>query len=652
MPRWTCAESERLYGVPSWGGGHFSVGADGQLCVHPRAPSEPTGGEPTHSEPGGEEPTDVGGAGVGLYGLVRDLESRGLGTPLLIRFSDVLHSRVRELVACFERAIAEVGYRGSYRGVYPIKANQQRQVVEEIVEFGSPFKMGLEVGSKPELLVGIALLETEGALLICNGYKDTAYIETALLAQKLGRHPIIVIERPAELELVLKIARSLDVRPRIGLRARLATRGSGKWIESSGDRSKFGLSASEIVSVVRRLRSDDALDSLELLHFHLGSQITAIRAHKDALREASRIFVGLHELGAQVRYLDVGGGLGVDYDGSQSQETSSMNYSVQEYASDVVAAIAEICDASGVPHPDLVTEAGRALVTHASVLVFDVLGVDAIAPNSEAAAAEPGEHRVIHDLCEVLDGVEPANALESYHDALELKEESSVLFSHGYLSLPGRARAEELFWCCCRAIQRAIGSLEHVPEDLVHLDRTLADTYYGNFSVFQSLPDTWTMGQLFPVMPIHRLDERPTRLGTFADLTCDSDGKLDRFIDRDGVRPSLALHEPDGRPYYIGVFLVGAYQETLGELHNLFGDTDTVHVRFEDDGTPRIDQVIEGDSVEEVLSYVQYDRRDLSERVRRVAEDALRRGKLTLEESALLRRRLERGFTGSTYLRD
>jgi arginine decarboxylase len=633
MRRWTPADSEQLYGVGSWGGGYFSVGDDGELHVHPYGKSE---GEP--------EPS------LGLHTLVRELRGRGLSTPLLLRFSDVLRSRVRELAGCFERAIEASGYRGRYRGVYPIKANQQRQVVEEIVAFGRESCMGLEAGSKPELLVGMALLETEGALLICNGYKDAAYVEMALLAQKLGRHVIVVIERPSELDLVLKTARSLGVTPCIGVRVRLATRGTGKWIESSGDRSKFGLSASEIVDVVRRLRSEDALASLELVHFHLGSQVTSIRSHKDALREASRVFAGLHQLGASVRYLDVGGGLGVDYDGSQSQEPSSMNYSVQEYASDVIGAIAEACADSGAPHPDVVTESGRALVSHASVLVFDVLGVDSLTRRESVSAPGPDEHRVIHDLWRVRDSVTPATALESHHDAQALKEEASVLFSHGYLDLMGRARAEEIYWSCCRAIQFVVSGLEFVPEELADLPRTLADTYYCNFSVFQSLPDTWTMGQLFPVMPLHRLDEAPTRLGTLADLTCDSDGKLDRFIDRQGMRGALELHEPDGRPYHLGVFLVGAYQETLGELHNLFGDTDTVHVHVDADGTRRIEQVIEGDSVAEVLAYVQYSKSELVERVRRATRRALRNGTLGPDEVELLERRLERVLEGSTYL--
>ncbi len=629
MRHWTVRDSAELYGISNWGGSYFSITPDGNIQVHPR----------------GE-----GKGGVNLPDLVEEIRRRGLHTPLLVRFSDILASRVGELAGCFERAMEEYAYKGRYRAVYPIKVNQQRPVVEELIDFGRPQSLGLEVGSKPELLVALALLDTPGALIVCNGYKDRAYIETALLAQKLRRKPIIVLDRPTELENLIKISRELGIRPHIGVRARLAARGAGKWVESSGDRSKFGLSASEIVATVARLRSEDMLDCLELLHFHIGSQITAIRAHKDALREASRILVGLQELGAKVRFFDVGGGLGVDYDGSQTNFHSSMNYSSQEYANDVVAAVAEACEERGMPHPDIVTESGRALVSHASVLIFEVLGVDRVAPRPEPRPLQEAEHPVTEELHKVWANVSHKNVLESYHDAMQLKEEGTSLFSLGYLDLAARGRMEELYWCCCHKILRVVREMDYVPEDLAGLERMLADTYYGNFSVFQSLPDSWAMGQLFPMMPIHRLDERPSRRGTFADLTCDSDGKIDQFIDLRDVRNVLELHAPDGRPYYIGAFLVGAYQETLGEMHNLFGDTDTVHVHVEPDGHYRIEHLVEGDTVEEVLSYVQYDRRGLSERVRRAIETALRNGDITLEESALLRRRYEQGLSGYTYL--
>ena len=629
MGDWTIRDSAELYGIPNWGAGFFSVGENGNVEVRPQGAS---------------------GSAIDLHELVENLRGRGLSTPLLLRFSDILEARVREIASCFDEAIDEYGYHGSYRGVYPIKVNQQRHVVEEMVALGRRLNLGLEVGSKPELLVAVALLDTPEALLVCNGYKDRAYIETALLAQRLGRHPVIVLDRPTELELVIKIARELGIRPHIGVRARLAARGEGRWIESSGDRSKFGLSASDVVHTVERLRSEDMLDCLEMLHFHIGSQITAIRAHKEALREASRIFVGLHGLGARPRLIDVGGGLSVDYDGSQTDFHSSMNYSTQEYAFDVVSAIQEACDDRGVPHPVIVTESGRALTSHASVLVFDVLGVDEAATPYTPRAPETDEHRIAGELREVLASIGKENALESYHDAVQLKEEALSAFALGYLDLSSRARVEEVYWSCCWRILEQVRSMDYVPEDLQGLERNLADTYYGNFSVFQSLPDTWTMDQLFPMVPVHRLDERPTRRGTFADLTCDSDGKVDQFIDLHDVRKVLELHAPNGRPYFIGVFLVGSYQETLGELHNLFGDTNAVHVHLDSESGYRVEQEVEGDSVQEVLSYVQYDRRDLQERVRRAIESSLRRGDITLEESRLLRRRYEQGLSGSTYL--
>jgi arginine decarboxylase len=629
MRAWTNRDSAELYGISNWGGRYFSVGPKGTVQVTPRGSDTPA---------------------IDLFELVQEIRRRGLGTPLLVRFSDILASRVAEVGECFQRAFAESEFRGRYRGVYPIKVNQQRQVVEELIEFGRPFNLGLEVGSKPELLVALALLDNPEALIVCNGYKDRSYLETALLAQRLGRTPVIVMDRPTELEILIKSSRELGIRPHLGVRARLSTRGAGKWMESTGDRSKFGLSASEIVTAVERLRAEDMLDCFEMLHFHIGSQITDIRAHKDALREASRIFVGLRELGAPVRYFDVGGGLGVDYDGSQTNFHSSMNYSTQEYANDVVAAVAEACKERDVPHPDIVTESGRALVAHASVLIFDVLGVNEVEGSRTPRQPETAEHPLVHTLYECFSGVTRKNVLESYHDALQAKEEATSLFNLGYLDLAGRGRMEELFWSCCQKIARIVRELEYVPEDLVGLERTLADTYYGNFSVFQSMPDSWAVKQLFPVMPIHRLDERPGRRGVFADLTCDSDGKLDQFIDLRDVKNVLELHAPNGKPYYVAVFLVGAYQETLGEVHNLFGDTDTVHVNVEEDGLYTIEHLVEGDTVEEVLSYVQYDRRLLIERVRRAIEASLRAGTISLEEAALLRRRYSQALSGYTYL--
>jgi arginine decarboxylase len=626
---WTVRDSLELYNVANWGDGFFGVNAEGNVEVRPRRGSD---------------------ASIDLLELTRNLERRGLRTPLLVRFSDILAERVRGLGQAFSNAIREYGYRGSYRGVYPIKVNQQRHVVEEIVQHGAELGVGLEAGSKPELLVALAVLDTPGALIVCNGYKDRAYVELALLAQKLGRTPILVIDRFHEIDLILKTSRELGIRPHIGIRARLTSRGAGKWVESTGDRSKFGLSAPEIVNAVERLRQEDMLDCLELLHFHIGSQITAIRAHKDAIAEASRVFVGLHQLGARPKIVDVGGGLGVDYDGSSTNFPSSKNYSTQEYANDVVAFIQEACDETDTPHPDIVTESGRAMVAHHSVLIFDVLGVGRVLGDAPVPPVAEDDHKVLQELAQIRETVCQKNVHESYHDLLQLKEEAGTLFSLGYLDLTARARIEQLSWACFEKIQRVARELPHLPEELDDLEERLADTYYGNLSVFQSVPDHWAVKQLFPVMPIHRLNEEPTRRGVIADLTCDSDGKIDRFIDPRDVKNVLELHAYTGAPYYLGVFLVGAYQEILGDLHNLFGDTDAAHVRVEEDGSYSVDHVVEGDSVDEVLHYVQYERRALIEKVRRTIEKALREDQISLEESARLRRRYQQGLDEYTYL--
>ena len=643
---WTIRDSLDLYNVANWGAGYFDINAKGHIEVGPGPASESSTRAPVETNASDRSTTPR----IDLMDLVRDLEQRGLRTPLLIRFSDILAHRVRSLGDAFDQAIREYDYKGRHRGVYPIKVNQQRHVVEEIIQYGAPRQVGLEAGSKPELLVALALMDTPGALIICNGYKDRAYVETALLAQRLGRTPIIVIDRFHEIDLIIKTSRELGIRPHLGVRARLMTRGAGKWVESTGDRSKFGLSAIEIVDAVERLRSEDLIDCLELLHFHIGSQITAIRAHKDALSEASRIFVGLHQMGAAPGLIDVGGGLGVDYDGSKTNFHSSMNYSLQEYANDVVAFVQEACDEASVPHPDIVTESGRAMVAHHSVLVFDVLGVNELLSGKRPEAVSRDDPKVLQDLAKVASQISKKNVQEAYPDALQLNEEALTLFSLGYLDLRGRARVERAYWNCCEKILRVVRDLDYVPEDLEDLEKGLADTYYGNLSVFQSAPDHWAVRQLFPVMPIHRLDERPTRRGVFADLTCDSDGKIDQFIDQRDVKDVLELHPYIDSTYYIGIFLLGAYQEILGDLHNLFGDTDAVHVRMTDNGRYVVDHVVEGDDVGSVLGYVQYDRRALIEKVRRTIEDALGKGEISLEESARLRKRYEQGLKDYTYL--
>jgi arginine decarboxylase len=628
--RWTPTDSLDLYNIRGWGNDYFSVGSQGCLLVHP-------GGSGTQA--------------IDLKELVDEVRERGISPPLLIRFSEIIKARVVELNEAFGRAITEYGYQGSYRGVYPIKVNQDRYLVERLVQYGRPYHFGLEAGSKPELLAVMAMLEDEEALIICNGYKDEEYIETALLASKLGRHVVLVVEKPSELPLIHEISQKMKVRPRIGIRSRLSAKGAGHWEASGGDRSKFGLTGRNLLQAVAFLKENDLLDTFELLHFHLGSQISSIRSVKDGLREAAQVYVNLVKMGAPLGYLDVGGGLGVDYDGSQTNFTSSLNYTLQEYANDIVFGVMEVCDGQGVPHPTLVSESGRATVAHHAVLIIDVLGVSEFEvgklPRKPPADAEPS----LRHLFETYREVSRKNLLESYHDAISYRDECLSLFNLGHLSLEYRGLAEDLFWATCQKILKITRGLPQVPEELEGLERQLADTYFCNFSVFQSLPDSWAIDQLFPVVPIHRLDEEPTDRAVLADITCDSDGKIDHFIDRRDVKDVLELHTYiPGQPYYLGVFLVGAYQEILGDLHNLFGDTNTVHVSLDPEEDYKIEGVVSGDTVSDVLRYVRYNRDDLVAKVRQAAEQALRAKRMTFEESKHLVRRYEEGLSGYTYL--
>jgi arginine decarboxylase len=628
---WTTRDATELYQLSAWGGDAYSISDRGELIVQPMGKNGPK---------------------FSLPELVDDLRNRGIELPMLLRISDILQMRVAALAGAFKRSIEDCGYRGRYKPVFPVKVNQQRDVVEELVGFGKDYSLGLEAGSKPELLIVLAHMTNADGLVICNGYKDVAFIETAMLAQKMGLYTIIVVDRFEELETILTVSKRFDLRPHIGVRAKLASRGAGKWQESGGEKSKFGLTAGELVRVVERLREVGMLDCLELLHFHIGSQITAIRAIKDALKEATRFYTELIDLGAGLKFLDVGGGLAVDYDGSSTNFHSSANYSMQEYANDVVFAVQQACDEKGIPHPDLVSESGRALTAHHAILVFDVLDVSSqtveVPPD-----ADKHEDTTIANLVQILRDVSQKNFQESYHDALQLKEEAISLFNLGYLDLKGRAIAETLFWAICDKIRQIVNTLEYVPDELTGLERALADTYYCNFSVFQSAPDHWAVKQLFPTMPIHRLNERPTRRAILADLTCDSDGKVDKFIDLRDVKSVLEVHPiTPGRPYYMAMFLVGAYQEILGDLHNLFGDTNAIHVSMDDHYGYRIERVIEGDSVTEVLSYVQYDKQDLIRRMRTQLEGAVRAGRINMKESALLMRRYEEGLAAYTYLAD
>lgn len=636
--KWSIQDSVEHYLIHHWGSPYFSVNQQGNMVFSPE---------------GGRR------GQIDFKELVDDLCRRGIQAPILIRFNDILKHRVGEVYNAFASAIGEYGYKGMYRGVMPIKVNQQRHVVEQLIEHGRPYNLGLEAGSKPELLVAIAMLEGgEGhdRYLVCNGYKDSEYIETALYAQWLGLRPYIVMDRFAELELVIQASKKVGVRPHIGMRAKLATKGSGRWKSSTGDRSKFGLSAREMVKAVERLREENMLDCLELLHFHIGSQITAIRSVKDAIREAVHLYCHLRRMGATgLNTVDVGGGLAVDYDGSQTNFHSSKNYSTQEYANDVVSILQDLCDVNEQPHPTIITEAGRALVAHHSVLVFNVLGAHEFNEASAVDEKTPpneDEHDIIHQMWEAFTSVNKKNFQEAYNDIVEHKEESVTLFSHGVIDLNTRAKAEELFWAACRKIQKIIADAEYVPEDLKGLTKDLSDTYYCNFSVFQSLPDAWAVSHLFPICPIHRLDEEPQREAILADLTCDSDGKLDRFIDLRDVRDTLRLHAANGKPYYLGAFLVGAYQEILGDLHNLFGDTNAVHVSLNEAGQYSLEHLVEGDTVGEVLGYVEYERNDLLRRVRRAAEQAVRQGRFSPEQFAQFMRRYEEGLAGYTYLED
>jgi arginine decarboxylase len=638
QPRsWTIEDSEELYRIKGWGEPYFSINAAGHVTVAPRG--------------------DRGGS-LDLFELVNALKQRNLGLPLLIRFSDILEDRIERLNACFNRAIARYSYPGVYRGVFPVKCNQQRHLIEDLVRFGKPHQFGLEAGSKPELMIALATLNTPGALLICNGYKDREYIETAMLAQRLGHTPIIVLEQIEEVDLVIAASRKLQINPILGIRAKLNAKGIGRWGTSAGDRAKFGLTIPEIIRVVDRLREANLLGSLQLLHFHIGSQISSITVIKDALREASQIYVELVHLGAEMKYLDAGGGLAIDYDGSKTNFYASKNYNMQNYANDVVAEVKEACEERGLPVPTLISESGRAIAAHQSVLVFDVLGTSDV-PSEQPEPLQDREHLIIRNLYETYQAITPDNYQEAYHDATQFKEEAVSLFGFGYLSLSERARAERLYWACCRKILTIARQQDYVPDDLEDLEKIMASIYYINLSVFQSAPDSWAIDQLFPIMPIHRLSEEPTERATLADLTCDSDGKIDQFIDLRDVKSVLELHSlrrveqqdipPVQEPYYLGMFLSGAYQEIMGNLHNLFGDTNAVHIKLTPKGY-QIEHVVKGDTITEVLGYVQYDSEDLIEHMRRQTEQALQEKRITIQESQMLLQNYERSLSRYTYL--
>jgi len=637
--------------MEDWGLGYFGVSAQGTVQVHPNA-------DPSRK--------------MDLLDIVEGLEAREICPPVILRFSGILDHRMRDLRTCFDAAIAEAGYTGTYTCVYPIKVNQQRNICEEVRDLGSELGFGIEAGSKPELLAGLALTEGLNQMpFVCNGFKDEEFIETVLLAAKMGRNIIPVAEQMHELELIARSAKNHKVTPRFGIRAKLASEGIGRWAESGGVRGKFGLSVSQMLQAVRFLKEQGLLDGLRMLHCHIGSQIFDIRTFKYAVSELTHLYVELVRLGAPMGLMDLGGGLGVDYDGSQSATESSANYSIEQYAADLVYRIQSICDDAGVPHPDIITESGRALVAHSGVLVFQVLGsrVFPEEPDMELVERAVSDPDAPQPLLDMVDAYERLNGtdrdpVEVYHDAEHALAEAMSLFNLGYMGIAARAATEELFWVMARRVTKELAEEpgEDLPEELADLSDRLADLYFCNFSLFQSLVDSWAIDQVFPIMPIHRLDEEPTRRGILADITCDSDGRVDRFPGGGGEpQRSLELHElrkaakpggPSGmnEPYYLAVFLTGAYQETLGDLHNLFGDTHAVHVHAGENGGWHLEEVVEGDTVREVLKFVQFDPDAIRRTLRREVEVALAAKRITLKEAVTMRRFLDDGLDGYTYL--
>jgi arginine decarboxylase len=630
------SDSLDLYHLPAWGQGYFGINEAGHVVVRPE---------------------QVAGREIDLYEVVQGLKQRELTTPVVVRFSGILAHRLRQLNDAFARAISENDYRNRYSAVFPIKVNQQRLVVQEVYRYGADFGFGLEAGSKPELLAVMAMTENSpDRLIVCNGFKDDSYIETAMLATKLGRTIVPVVENFVELGLIIKHARALDVRPRIGIRVKLASEGSGRWRDSAGEKSKFGLFITEILEAVEVLRRENMLDCLKLVHCHPGSQLQDIRRVKDAINELAHVYAELKLLGAGLEYIDVGGGLGVDYDGSGTNYTSSMNYSVEEYANDVVYRVASVCNARGIDHPLIVSESGRAIAAHHSVLIFNTLGSSAL-DKFRVSGREDEEYagrplpQPVQDLLGAYREVSERRVVECWHDALTAREQCLQMFNLGLLSLEFRGLAERLYWATCAKIRDYCRKLDEVPEELEGIESILSDIYFCNMSVFQSLPDSWAIDQLFPIMPIHRLDECPTRRAVLADITCDSDGKIDHFVSHREVKRTLELHDiAEGDEYYLAAFLVGAYQETLGDLHNLFGDTHVVHIRLEEDGKWWIDEVVMGDTANKVLEYMEYDVAELYPALARDCERAIREGRMTVAESQALKRFYEGELNGYAYL--
>lgn len=630
LERWTVENSVDLYGIRNWGGGYFDISEKGEVTINPR----------------GSDPANA----VSMMDIISGVKDRGLGMPILLRLGNILQSRISLLHESFKTAIDNFGYKGEYRGVYPIKVNQQQQVVEEVTHFGSQYHHGLEAGSKAELIAAISLLKDPEACLICNGYKDEEFIDLGLYARKMGFKCFFVVEMPSELPLILDRAAKLGIKPLIGIRIKLSSRAGGHWTESGGDRSIFGLSMTQVIETVDYLKEKGMLDCLQLLHYHLGSQIPNIRDIRFAVAEACRVYAGLVDEGAPMGYLDLGGGLAVDYDGSHTNFTSSRNYTLSEYCADIIEVIMGTLDDQDIPHPTIITESGRATVAYYSVLLFNIIDVSCFETLPVPEKLEEDTHEMIVNLKEALSTLTVKNLQECYNDALYYRDEIRQLFKHGNISLRERAVAENIFWHVLKKIAVELKKLKKIPPELEGIENALADIYYGNFSVFQSLPDAWAIDQLFPVMPVHRLNESPTRNAIIADITCDCDGKIDKFIDIHDVKNSLPLHElKTEEDYYLGVFLVGAYQETLGDLHNLFGDTNIVSIEIKQNGDFKFVREIEGDSVAEILSYVEYDTKAMVVNFRESAEKAVRKGLITPNERQKIMKAYQAGLRGYTY---
>ena len=629
MRKWRIEDSAELYNINGWGLKYFSINDKGHVAVTPRE----------------------GSASVDLKELMDELQVRDVTSPVLLRFPDILDNRIEKISKCFQQAADEYGYTAKNFIIYPIKVNQMRQVVEEIVSHGKKFNIGLEAGSKPELHAVLAINTDENSLIICNGYKDENYVELALLAQKMGRRIFLVVEKLNELRLIADISKRLKIRPNIGIRIKLASSGSGKWEESGGDGSKFGLNSSELLEALDFLEKAKMTDCLKLIHFHIGSQITKIRRIKNALKEASQFYVQLQNMGFHVEFVDIGGGLGVDYDGTRSSSSeSSMNYSIQEYVNDSVSALVDACAKNNLPQPNIITESGRSLTAHHSVLVFEVLETTSLPIWDEKEELGENPHELVDELYKIWDNMNQPRLLESWHDALQIREEALDLFGLGLLDLRTRAQIEQLFWSVAREVNEIASDMKHAPEELRKISKLLPDKYFCNFSLFQSLPDSWSIDQLFPIMPISRLYERPDRTATIQDITCDSDGKINNFISSHGANSHLAVHALNNKePYYIGVFLVGAYQEILGDMHNLFGDTNAVHVSVYKDRY-EIDQVIDGETVAEVLDYVQFSPKKLVRSVETWVTSSMKAGIITPEEGREFLSNYRSGLYGYTYL--